>query len=86
MSDLTKRLLDEFRVRDWWSGMDSARGETVPHPLAEEAANEIIQLRSALSRVLGLADRGQAWSLHTRQEVRDVCNAALTHVEQGDQP
>lgn len=47
--DITDRLRQEFRVRDWWPGMDSfdsARGETVPHPVAEDAASEIEHLRA----------------------------------------
>lgn len=50
-SDITERLRQEFRVRDWWPGMDSfdsARGETVPHPLANEAAHEIERLRGVV--------------------------------------
>lgn len=48
-TDIAERLRQEFRVRDWWPGMDSfdsARGETVPHPLAKEAAAEIEALRA----------------------------------------
>jgi hypothetical protein len=43
---LPELLRREFRVRSWWPGMDSfdsARGETEPHPLAEEAAAFIEQ-------------------------------------------
>lgn len=53
-SDIAARLRQEFRVRDWWPGMDSfdsARGETVPHPVANEAAKEIEVLRHVV-RVL----------------------------------
>ena len=52
--DITERLRQEFRVRDWWPGMDSfdfARGETVPHPVAEEAAKEIERLRALVDAV-----------------------------------
>lgn len=51
--DITERLRQEFRVRDWWPGMnsyDSALGETVPHPVAAEAAAEIERLREMAGR------------------------------------
>lgn len=54
-ADITDRLRQEFRVRDWWPGMDSfdsARGETVPHPVAREAAAEIERLRAALQAIV----------------------------------
>lgn len=50
---------------------------------ARDAADEIAGLRAALGEVAQLAWRGQAWSLHTRQQVRDVCNSALAYVDQG---
>lgn len=50
-TDITGRLCEEFRVRDWWPGMDSfdsARGDTVPHPVATEAVAEIEALRQVV--------------------------------------
>lgn len=52
ITDITDRLRQEFRVRDWWPGMDSfdsARGETVPHPIADEAAAVIEALRHQIT-------------------------------------
>ena len=54
MTAITERLRQEFRVRDWWPGMDSfdsARGETVPHPVADEAAREIEALRAVVAAI-----------------------------------
>lgn len=60
-TDITERLRQEFRVRDWWPGMDSfdsARGETVPHPLVDEVAAEIERLRAVAAAALRYMEEG----------------------------